>query len=132
MVTDKTIGTRGREFIGTVIRARMQKTATVEWPRTVFLPKYERSMTKRTRVKAHNPEGIDAKVGDKVRVKECRPLSKTKSFIITEKLGVDYDFLARAENLKAALAGRAEEAKARKAKAEGKGEAKAEAKGAGQ
>ncbi len=111
MATNKTIGTRGREFVGTVISAKMQKTATVEWPRTVFISKYERSMTKRTRVKAHNPETIEAKVGDKVLVRECRPISKTKNFIIMQKLGVDYDFMARAENLKAALAGRAEKEK---------------------
>jgi len=111
MATNKTIGTRGREFVGTVISAKMQKTATVEWPRTVFVSKYERSMTQRTRVKAHNPDSIEAKVGDKVLVRECRPLSKTKNFIIMQKLGVDYTFMARAENLKAALAGRAEEQK---------------------
>jgi small subunit ribosomal protein S17 len=120
MATENTIGTRGREFVGTVISAKMQKTATVEWPRTVFTPKYERSMTKRTRVKAHNPEGINAKVGDKVLIRECRPLSKTKNFIIVQKLGVDYDFMARAENLKAALAGRAEEKAEAKKKADAK------------
>ncbi len=103
------IATRGREFIGTVINAKMQKTATVEWPRQVHVPKYERYLSKRTRVKAHN--AINAVFGDKVRVRECRKISKTKSFMIVENLGTDYAFMARAENLKQGLAARSEKPK---------------------
>jgi small subunit ribosomal protein S17 len=39
---------------------------------------------RRTRVKAHNPESIDAKEGDTVRIAETRPLSKTKNFVVIE------------------------------------------------
>ncbi len=35
---------------------------------------------------AHNPPCIDAKVGDRVRIGECRPLAKTVSFVVIEKL----------------------------------------------
>ncbi|MGV8171080.1 MAG: 30S ribosomal protein S17 [Candidatus Woesearchaeota archaeon] len=75
---------RGRIFTGTVTSAKMQKTVTVEWPRKKFNKKYERFEMRRTSVKAHNPESIDAKEGDIVRIAETRPLSKTKNFVVIE------------------------------------------------
>jgi len=87
--------THGRQFKGTVTEAKAQKTATVEWQRLHYIPKYERYEQRKTRVKAHNPECVDAQKGDIVIVKECRPLSKTKHFVIAEKTGKDVTFLAR-------------------------------------
>lgn len=81
---EQTISTRGRIFTGTVIRDKMSKTVTVEWERRKYIPKYERYEKRRTRVKAHNPEEINAKEGDLVKIKETRPLSKTKNFIVIE------------------------------------------------
>lgn len=81
---EQTISTRGRTFTGTVIRDKMSKTVTVEWERRKYIPKYERYEKRRTRVKAHNPENINAKEGDIVKIKETRPLSKTKNFIVIE------------------------------------------------
>lgn len=75
---------RGKIFTGKVI-SYFHKTVTVEFPRLFFLPKYERHEKRRTRIKAHNPPCIDAKKGDSVRLMECRPLSKTKNFVIIEK-----------------------------------------------
>lgn len=89
--------TRGRTFIGTVVDAKMQKTATVEWERRAYVQKYERYEKRRTRVKAHNPENIDAKKGDIVKIMECRPLSKTKKFTIIEKVGHERLFEAKQE-----------------------------------
>ena len=80
------IGLRGRTFTGTVMSTDLNKTATVGWERNFFLPKYERSEKRRSKIKAHNPECIAAKKGDVVKVMECRPISKTKNFIIIEKL----------------------------------------------
>lgn len=77
---------RGRIFTGTVISDKMQKTVTVEWPRLFFIPKFERYEKRRSRVKAHNPSCISAKVGDTVKIAECRPIAKTVSFVIIEKL----------------------------------------------
>lgn len=75
---------RGRVFTGIVVSDKMMKTATVEWPRRKYNRKYERFEVRRTRVKAHNPESINAKVGDVVRIAETRPISKTKNFVIIE------------------------------------------------
>jgi len=74
----KKITTRGRTFKGKVVSDKAQKTVTVEWDRRIYIPKYERYLKKRSKVKAHNPEEINAKVGDVVIIKETRPLSKTK------------------------------------------------------
>ncbi len=80
------IKTRGRTFKGKVVSAKSQRTVTVEWNRKIYVPKYERYQLKRSKVKAHNPDEIDAKEGDEVIIKECRPLSKTKKFIVVEVL----------------------------------------------
>lgn len=81
-----TLSIRGRIFTGTVISDIAHKTVTVEWPRLFYLPKYERYEKRRTRVKAYNPTCINAKTNDKVKIAECRKLSKTKSFVIIEVL----------------------------------------------
>jgi small subunit ribosomal protein S17 len=93
----ETIRTRGRTFTAIVVEARMQDTATVEWPRRKYVQKYERYMAARTRVKAHNPKNIDAKKGDIVKIIECKPISKTKHFIIVEKVGHERLFEAKQE-----------------------------------
>ena len=75
---------RGRVFTGTVTSAKMQKTVSVEWPMRKYVKKYERFELRRSKVKAHNPESINAKEGDLVRIAETRPLSKTKNFVVIE------------------------------------------------
>lgn len=81
-----TLAVRGRIFVGKVISTKMAKTVNVEWDRRVYIPKYERYLKKRTRVKAHQPDCISLKEGDIVKIGECRPLSKTKNFVVLEKL----------------------------------------------
>ena len=78
----KKINSHGRTFSGVVISRRMHKTAKVTWERRFFLKKYERHEKRRSSVMAHVPDNIDVKEGDKVIIQECRPLSKTKHFII--------------------------------------------------
>ena len=78
------ISTRGRVFTGNVISDKMDKTVTVSWPRQVYVPKYERYEKRKSTVKAHNPSEINARVGDRVVIAECRPISKTKKFIVIE------------------------------------------------
>ncbi len=88
---------RGRIFTGTVISVKMQKTATVGWGRRHFLRKYERYEKRKSMVKAHNPPCINANNGDIVKIIECRPLSKTKNFVIVEVLGKERGFKERME-----------------------------------
>lgn len=77
---------RGRQFEGFVKKAPAQKTAVVQWERLFPLPKYERYEKRRTLIKAHLPDCMEVKAGDKVAVVECRPISKTKHFVIVEVL----------------------------------------------
>ncbi len=80
------ITVRGRQFVAAVTRASAQKTAVIEWDYTFYIPKYERYEKRRSRLHVHNPKCISAKVGDVVRVVECKPISKTKTFVIVEKV----------------------------------------------
>jgi len=80
----KKITPRGRILVGKVIKKDISKTATVQVEHTHFIRKYERQETRRSKIRVHNPENIKAKIGDKVKIQETRPISKTKHFIITE------------------------------------------------
>src|SRR3989338_4409836 len=92
------LSVRGRQFTGAVISAKMKKTAVIEFERLHFLKKYERYEKRRTKLKVHNPECIDAKDGDVVKVMECKPLSKTKNFVIIQKLGAEKGFKEKMES----------------------------------
>ncbi|MDD4878587.1 MAG: 30S ribosomal protein S17 [Candidatus Nanoarchaeia archaeon] len=81
------LGLHGRTFTGKIATTDYNRTASIVWERSVYLPKYERYELRRSKVKAHNPDCIGAKVGDMVKIMECRPISKTKSFVVIEKLG---------------------------------------------
>ncbi len=81
------LSVRGRTFEGAVVSDKMSHTVTVELERMQVIPKYERYERRTSRLHAHNPPCIAAKVGDRVKVMECRRLSKTKAFVVVEKLG---------------------------------------------
>lgn len=78
---------RGRVFKGIVVSDKANNTSVVQWDYFSYVPKYERYERKKTKVLAHNPECIDAQKGDNVKIAECRPISKKKSFVIVEKGG---------------------------------------------
>lgn len=79
-----TLPVRGRIIEGIVVRDKMDKSIVVKREFRRFTPKYER-YEKRTRIyTAYNPECIKATAGEKVKIMECRPLSKTKSFVVIE------------------------------------------------
>ena len=96
------LSVRGRQFTGIVVSTKMRRTSVVEFDRLYFLKKYERYEKRRTKLKAHNPECINAKDGEVVRIVECRPLSKTKNFVIVQKLGVEKGFKEKMEAREAA------------------------------
>jgi len=83
-MTMKSISTRGKTFTGTVVSDKMRATVVVEWERRVLIPKFQRYKKQRSKIKAHNPETMNAKEGDIVRVQETRKLSKTKNFMVVE------------------------------------------------
>lgn len=77
---------RGRVLKGTVVSSKALDTAIVEWNYYQYIPKYERYERRKTRVATHNPGCISAKIGDIVKIGECRPISKSKRFVIFEKM----------------------------------------------
>jgi len=76
---------RGIMLKGRVVSTAMQKTVVVERERLHYVPKYERYEKRTSRYKAHLPPCIDIKKGDEVIIMECRPLSKTKHFVVIGK-----------------------------------------------
>lgn len=78
------ISLRGKVLEGTVVSAKAARTVSVEWEQRQFVSKYERYERRTSKIAAHNPDEINAKEGDVVRLMECRPLSKTKHFVVTE------------------------------------------------
>lgn len=73
---------RGTTFQGTVRSSKARNTVVVEWGYTHLVQKYERYERRKSRVVAYNPECMKAREGDQVVIAECRPLSKTKSFVV--------------------------------------------------
>lgn len=72
-----------KQYIGTVISDKMQKTIVVRITRVTKHPKYGRIVRKYTKMKVHDEKG-SAKLGDTVRIEETRPLSKEKRFRLVE------------------------------------------------
>jgi small subunit ribosomal protein S17 len=69
--------------VGVVVSDKMQKTIVVAIERRVPHPVYGKMVTRTTRLKAHDEEN-SAKVGDKVRIMETRPMSKDKRWRVVE------------------------------------------------
>ncbi len=86
-ITAKTEKKNLKTLDGVVVSDKMQKTALVLVKRYIKHPKYQKFITRTKKYKAHDEENV-AKVGDKVTIKSCRPLSKDKSFMIVEVNGV--------------------------------------------
>ena len=73
------IESNARELIGKVISDKMQKTIVVAIERSVKHPKYGKIIKRQTKLHAHDENQV-SKIGDRVKIKESRPLSKTKSY----------------------------------------------------
>lgn len=80
----KTSNTTRKQLQGVVVSDKMMKTVTVLVNRFVKHPKYGKFMNISKRYKAHDEEGV-WKIGDKVVIEECRPISKDKSFKVIRK-----------------------------------------------
>ncbi|MBU0898842.1 MAG: 30S ribosomal protein S17 [Nanoarchaeota archaeon] len=76
------LAVRGKIFSGVVKSSKIKNIAIVEWNYNKKMQKYDRYERRKSRVTAHNPNCMKAKEGDKVVIAECRPLSKTKHFVV--------------------------------------------------
>jgi|SRR3954471_699523 len=72
-----------KERTGEVVSDKMDKTIIVRVERRFRHPKFKKVVTQYKKFYAHD-EKEEAKVGDRVRIQETRPLSKTKSWRLVE------------------------------------------------
>ena len=77
---------RGHTLEGIVVSAKMEKTIIVRRDYLNYVSKFKRYERRRSNVAAHSPPCLEIKAGDRVRLAECRPISKTVSFVAIEKL----------------------------------------------
>jgi len=74
-----------KQLTGTIISNKMQKTVVVRVERLKEHPKYKRRYRVYKKYKAHDEKG-EYKVGDKVLIEECRPISKEKKWRVIKKI----------------------------------------------
>lgn len=81
------LSVRGRTFEGKVVSIHNKRLA-IAIQRVIYIPKYERYAMKRTKIHAHLPACMARKiaVGDTVKIRECRPLSKIIHAVVVERI----------------------------------------------
>ena len=77
------VKSRKKEFVGIVKSDKMEKTIVVSIETLALHPLYKKYIKRVKKVKAHD-EKNEAKIGDRVRVIECRPISKEKCWKLVE------------------------------------------------
>lgn len=84
-MSDEVTTGRRRRLRGRVVSDKMDKTVVVEVARTVKHPRYRKYVTKVRTFKAHD-ESNDYKVDDLVVIEESRPLSRSKRWVVVERV----------------------------------------------
>lgn len=77
---------RGRILSGQIVSMKMNKTVVIKRDYSFYVPKYQRYERRNSKVAAHLPGCLELKVGDTVRIAECRKISKTVSFVVIDRL----------------------------------------------
>ena len=77
--------TKGHILEGVVVKSAMKDTVTVSVSRFVRHPKYKKYQRKTKKYLVHNP-GNSVQVGDTVTIRETRPISKRKHFVIHARI----------------------------------------------
>ncbi len=81
------ISSRGEILTGTVVSDKMKHTVIDARDVIKYIPKYKKYARAHSRIVAHNPPSINAKVGDIVTIAETRKLSKTKAWMVVQVTG---------------------------------------------
>ena len=74
-----------KERVGLVVSDKMDKTVVVAVESRITHPKYRKIMVRTKRYKAHDEENV-CHLGDRVRILETRPLSRTKRWVVADVL----------------------------------------------
>jgi len=73
---------RGKLFEGIVVNAKAKNTVTIEKKSSISFSKFRRYGRSKNRIHAHVPSNLDIEEGDRVIAAECRPISKSVSFVV--------------------------------------------------
>ena len=75
---------RGKLFEGIVINAKAKGTAVIQKESPIYFKKFKRFGRSKNKIHAHIPSNLNVQKGDHVVAAECRPISKSVSFVIVE------------------------------------------------
>ena len=75
---------RGKLFEGIVINAKAKRTAVIQKESLIYFEKFKRFGRSKNKIHAHVPSNLDIQEGDYVIAAECRPISKSVSFVVVE------------------------------------------------
>jgi len=75
---------RGKLFEGVVINSKAKGTAVIQKESPVYFKKFKRFGRSKNTIHAHIPSNLNVQKGDYVVAAECRPISKSVSFVIVE------------------------------------------------
>tara|TARA_B100001167_G_C16549608_1_gene202855 strand:+ start:160 stop:489 length:330 start_codon:yes stop_codon:yes gene_type:complete len=78
------LSVRGKTFEGIVIKAKGKRTVVIQKETPIYFTKFRRYGRSKSRIHAHVPSNLDIEEGDHVLAAECRPISKSVSFVIVE------------------------------------------------
>lgn len=76
---------KGRTFVGKVVSSKMQKTVVIQIERKIQHSLYKKMIRKTKRLKA-DTAGFDLKPEDVVKIKETKPISRNKHFVVVQKI----------------------------------------------
>ena len=75
---------RGKLFDGKVTSSKAKQTITLQKDAPIYFSKFKRYARGKSTIHAHVPDCIDVESGDYVRTAECRPISKSVSYVVVE------------------------------------------------
>ncbi len=78
------LSVRGKLFEGKVVSAKAKNTIVLQKESLVYFTKFKRYARSKNTIHAYKPSCIDVEEGDSVLTVECRPVSKSVSFVVVE------------------------------------------------
>ena len=78
------LSVRGKLFNGRVASTKAKQTVTLQKETPVYFSKFKRYARSKSTIHAHLPNCLDVQNGDNVIAAECRPISKSVSYVVVE------------------------------------------------
>lgn len=78
------LSVRGKLFAGKITSVKARKTITLQKESPLYINKFKRYARSKNTIHAHVPECMDVELGNNVLTAECRPISKSVSYVVVE------------------------------------------------